>query len=138
MLQKIIMISSLFIFSLTLHASYLINHYPDGSSTYIGSVPYTTNSFEYSNGGNSVGFSERHYVPIIINNATTQGYWVWLNNSNVPSNAIVFEYINGYPTYYCRAQNGNQMEYGRLVPNEGCFLSSDPSVRYNVYQTLVR
>lgn len=124
------------LFSLNSYASYVIYNNPNGTSTYVGSIPLS-NGFEYSNSNGSMSISNTQYVPIITNNYS-QGYWAWLSGNIIPGNAIVLEYINGNPIYHCRVQIDNQMQYGRLIPNEGCFLFSNSSIRYDSYQILVR
>lgn len=139
MLKNIIIFSILFfplIFSPNSHSSYVIYNNPNGTSTYVGSVPIT-NGFEYSNSSGSMSISNTQYVPLVTNNYS-QGYWAGIRGSIIPGNAIVMEYINGNPTYYCRAQIDNGMQYGRLIPGEGCFLFSDSSILYDSYQILVR
>jgi len=135
MLKSIITFSIVF-FSLNSFSSYAIYSYPTGISTYVGSTPIT-NGFEYSNSSGSMSIRKTQYVPIVTNNYS-QGYWAGIRGNIIPGNAIVLEYINGNPTYYCRVQIDNDMQYGRLIPDEGCFLFSDSSVHYDSYQILVR
>src|ERR1700742_2940780 len=100
------------IFVSNAEASYVI--YNQGSET--TSIPYTGSGFYYSDqSGNSMEYREIHNVPVVINqypNAT----WISVNNENIPGNAIVLQYINGYPVFYCRIKNANGYFYGKLFP----------------------
>ncbi|GEM_PF-4620083 len=106
----------------------------------IESIPYQGSGFNYSDQyGNSIGISNVQYVPVIVNTSTIpNGYWVLAKDGEIPANAIVMEYINGNPIYYCALQSGNQLLLGELVPNQGCFLFNDPSMLHSNYLALIR
>lgn len=107
-------------------------------STYIGSVPYAAPSFYYIGpGGNAIGYREIHSMPIFIHTQYPYGNWVWMKNGSVPFNALVYQYHNGRPLFYCRTFYFNQLVYGYLVPNEGCYLSPG-NAPMNEYEVLIR
>lgn len=104
----------------------------------IGSVPVQNSGFYYSDSyGNSIGVSQTSNVPVLINQYPN-AVWVSMTNGQVPSNAIVSQYINGYPLYFCRVQNYNRFIYGQLVPNQGCYISNQQTQPFRSYQILVR
>jgi len=61
-----------------------------------------------------------------------------MDKANVPPNAIVLQYINGYPAYYCRLFIQNQLYYGQLIRGEGCYVSDVSEKPFPSYETLVR
>lgn len=122
------------------YASYVIYHNNTAITNSIGSIPYDSSGFSYTGpGGDSVSYREIRYTPILYNQYPN-AVWVEVhNNNNLPANAIIYQYVNGRAVFYCKVFNGNQIEYGWLVPNEGCFLFSYPQDKpYSSYQILVR
>lgn len=133
MYKSFIFIISFLFFTNSL-ASYVIYH--DGRQS-IGSVPFSS-GFYFSGGGGSMSVTETHYVPVIYNQYP-DAVWVPAAQGRLPVNAIIYQYINGRPVFYCRIQDDYRIEYGQLVPDEGCFLFSEPQGEpYTSYQVLVR
>jgi hypothetical protein len=137
-------ISAIFLLFLTInqnsYASYVNYNSSDSSySNSFESIPYTNSGFYYSDPrGNSMSITETRSYPVIVNQYPNAN-WVWINNNgNIPGNALVLQYINGNPVFYCRVQNGNALYYGRLVPNQGCYLTNNPNQAFNTYQVLIR
>jgi len=121
------------------YANYVIynNSNQTTTSTFYGSVP-SFSGFSYSDGqGNSIRVGQIQYIPIQSIQGVN-GIWVWANGGKVPANAIVLQYENGFPVYYCRVPQGNQMYYGQLIPNQGCVISNQINNQFSSYQTLVR
>lgn len=110
------------------------------SYTYsVESLPANQSGFYYSDGrGNSVSFQRTQNVPVIINNYPN-AVWAPMTNGSVPPNAIIMQYVNGFPVYFCKVQINNQIVYGQLFPGEGCVLADDEDNRtYQSYSVLIR
>jgi len=106
------------------------------TSTTYGSVP-SFSGVSFSDGqGNSIQVGQIQYIPIQSIQGVS-GIWVQANGGLVPANAIVLQYNNGFPVYYCRVLQGNQMYYGQLLPNQGCSIATQPPTLFNSYQVLV-
>lgn len=66
--------------------------------------------------------------------------WIPVKNGDIPPNAIVNNQDdNGTTTYYCRAKLMNKINYGVLVPNDGCYIQSQSvTMRFTTYDVLVQ
>lgn len=106
-----------------------------GTITY-GSYPQQDSGFYFSDGqGNSVNVGSTRSVPYIYNNYPA-AIWVDAATNRLPANMIIYQYINGYPSYLCRIfQNGNWY-YGQLVDN-GCSMQDSESEIYTSFQVLI-
>ncbi len=74
----------------------------------------------------------------IYTNQYPNAIWVQVSNGYVPPNAIVLQYINGYPAYYCRVQINGEIYYGQLLRGDGCYVDDVSDRPFSAYQTLVR
>lgn len=64
--------------------------------------------------------------------------WVWSDSGDVPDNAIIYQYQNNAPIFYCRAYVEGDFYDGYLVPNDGCYADLDgQSTRFELYQVYV-
>lgn len=71
-------------------------------------------------------------------NQLPNGVWVTANSGNVPDNAIAYSDQNGNTAYYCRAMYNNQLYYGELLPNDGCYAQDQSTlIRFTEYDVLV-
>jgi len=113
--------------------------YTNLPSTYtIGSVPVDNTSFYYNDGrGNFVSIRQSTNIPVIISQFN-QGQWIVSQTNQMPYNAIVIQYINGYPIYACRILYRNQVAYGQMLPHQGCFIPNLSTTPFTSYQLLVR
>jgi hypothetical protein len=119
-----------------------VNYHPDDTSyshsSVTGSVPYTSSGFYYTDTrGNAIGYRETKSIPVIVNQYTGAA-WIWMENRNIPANAIVLQYVNGYPIFYCRVQNSGAFYYGQLIPNQGCRVPDISTQPMSAYQVLVK
>jgi hypothetical protein len=65
--------------------------------------------------------------------------WVSAENGNVPPKAVINNTDNGKSTYYCRANYMNQLTYGVLVANDGCYIeTSSATMRFTTYDVLIK
>ena len=132
----------LYLFLPLLFFTYPLNSdasYVSYTNTYtVGSVPIDSNSFYYSDGrGNYISIRQSTNIPVIINQYH-QGSWISINNNRIPNQAIVIQYINGYPVYACRIYYQNRILYGQLIPYQGCYIQNLSPQPFNSYQILVR
>lgn len=128
-----LLLSTLF-FNLNSYASYVTYT----NSYIVGSVPVDNNSFYYSDGrGNSISIRQSTNIPVIISQYNT-GNWIQMNHNRLPAQAIVIQYINGYPVYACRIFYQNRILYGSMIPNQGCFIPNLSAQAFSSYQLLVR
>jgi hypothetical protein len=129
-----ICLSSLLLFlccALNSNASYV-------TTTTVNSFPYQSSGFSYSDGsGNSISVNQTQAVPIIVNQYPN-AVWVTNHASRIPANAIIYQYINGYPVFFCRVRDGADIYYGQLVVNEGCYLDDYDGPPTDNYDVLVR
>lgn len=131
---KLLLILLSVLISTESHASYVSY----GNTSQITSVPYTTSGFGFSDGsGNSMSFTSTTNVPIFVNQYPN-AIWVQMDKANVPPNALILQYLNGYPVYYCRLWIQDQLYYGQLIRGEGCYVSDISEKPFQSYQTLVR
>lgn len=101
------------------------------------SLPVDQSGFYYSDGrGNSISIQRTQNVPVFVNNYPN-AIWVPMSNGELPPNAIIMQYVNGFPVYFCKVQMNNQFAYGQLYPGEGCVLSDD-NHQYQSYYVLIR
>ncbi|MDR3491265.1 MAG: hypothetical protein P4M12_04375 [Gammaproteobacteria bacterium] len=118
----------------TLFATYALLKQPMFSTPYynnLGIYPSTVNT-PTSPSSNNV---------VTPNNTTTPSNesWVSAKDGNFPDNSVVNNTENGKSTYYCRTTYMNKLNYGVLVPHDGCYIET-PSVtmRFTTYETLIR
>lgn len=74
------------------------------------------------------------------NNATLPDNETWIaaKNGDVPKNGVINTNDNGKLTYYCRAKYGNKLNYGVLVPNDGCYVENESvTMRFTSYDALI-
>ncbi len=136
-LLNLLMISMLVVISPSSHASY-VSYTHTANTTQITSVPYTQSGFGFSDGsGNSMSFTRTSNAAVMVNQYPN-AVWVQMENANVPPNAIILQYINGYPAYYCRVESDHQVYYGQLIRGDGCYISELTEKPFRSYQTLVR
>lgn len=103
----------------------------------IGSVPVQDYGYSYSDSrGNSISISQTTNYPVIMDQYPN-AVWVSMSNGQLPPNAIVVQYINGYPAYFCRVQGSEGRYYGQLMPGQGCYVP-DLSQTFDAYDVLVR
>lgn len=103
-----------------------------------GSFPDRDTGFYYSDGrGNSISVGRTQNVPYIYNNYPS-AVWVDATNDRMPANLIVYQYINGYPSYLCRVGINGQWRYGQFIANEGCVLENDENTSFSSFQVLIR
>lgn len=109
-----------------------------GFTNTIMSVPASGSGFSYSDGqGNSISINRTQNVPVVVN-AYPNAIWIPMQNGALPPNAIIMQYVNGYPVYYCKVQRSDQTYYGQLLPNEGCSLYEQDNYVYKDYFVLSR
>lgn len=104
----------------------------------ISSEPYDQSGFYYSDGrGNSISIRESRSVPVV---SVYNNYGIWISHHgvSVPANAIVVQYVNGYPLFACRVFQHRQIYYGKMVPNRGCFVYDLSQQPYSRFELLVR
>ncbi len=64
--------------------------------------------------------------------------WVSAKDGDVAQNAVINNTENGKSTYYCRTNYMNQLSYGVLVPNDGCYIeTSSATTRFTTYDVLI-
>lgn len=120
----------------TCYAEMRVHYHP--SQTTLTSQPGVTSGFSYSDGvGNSISANQTRYLPVIVQQYPN-AYWVYMTGGNIPANAIVVQYINGYPSYSCRVQTNDGIFYGMVVLNRGCAVSEYPQVIFSSYSVLTR
>tara|TARA_R110000868_G_scaffold15698_33_gene71703 strand:+ start:205 stop:618 length:414 start_codon:yes stop_codon:yes gene_type:complete len=121
------------------YASYVIYHSSEPSNTqHIGSFPYQTSGFSYSDGrGNSISIGETQYLPYVVNQYPN-AVWVTINSNRLPPNAIIQQYINGNPAYFCRVLHHGKTYNGYYMRGEGCRTTSNFANEYGELQVLIR
>lgn len=111
-------------------ASYVYYRYGN-QEQYVGSVPYVSDGFYYSDGtGNSISIRKTRHVPVVVYQYPN-ARWVTVSGE-LPRGAIVMEYINGYPVYYCRMVINGRLQQGQFVPGRGCMLGQHNSVSSSI------
>lgn len=106
--------------------------------TVFTSQPVDVSGFSYSDGfGNSISVRQKQYVPVIVQQYPN-AFWVYMTNGQIPPNAIVVQFINGYPNYSCRVQTNDGIFYGLIVFNEGCAVPDYPQTIFSSYGVLTR
>lgn len=104
----------------------------------ITSVPVESSGFTYSDGnGNYISVGETRQIPVVVQQYPN-AVWVKMSNGRIPPNAVVVQYTNGYPNYYCRIQTGDGILYGRVIFNQGCMVDEYPQVLFSDYDVLSR
>lgn len=122
------------VFPIGVHASYVTY----SNTQTIESIPYTGSGFYFSDGqGNSISYTETRNIPVIVSRYPN-AVWVYYGHKFLPPNAVVAEYVNGRAAYYCRVEQGRRLLYGRLIPNEGCYVTGMDSKPYLSFQILIR
>lgn len=112
--------------------------YYQPQQTVFTSQPETVSGFSYSDGfGNSISVNQKQYMPVIVQQYPN-ALWVYMTNGRIPPNAIVVQYINGYPSYSCRVQTNDGIFYGLIVFNEGCAVPEYPQTIFSTYGVLSR
>lgn len=104
----------------------------------ITSVPGIFSGFTYSDGsGNSISVGETRHIPVVVQQYPN-AVWVNMSNGRIPPNAIIVQYTNGYPNYYCRVRTGDGIFYGQVILNQGCVVDEYPQVVFSNYDALSR
>lgn len=113
-----------------------MQHAAAGTVTY-GSFPAGENGFYFSDGnGNSVSVGSTRSIPYIYNNYPS-AIWVDATMDRLPANMIIYQYINGYPSYLCRVAQNGQFYYGQLL-DKGCAMQDNEAEVYASFQVLIR
>lgn len=103
-----------------------------------GSYPDSDSNFYFSDGrGNSIAVGTTQNIPYIYNNYPS-AIWVDGATDRLPANMVVYQYINGYPSYLCRVSQDGRWMYGQLIINEGCVLNDDDNTTFKSFQVLIR
>ncbi len=102
-----------------------------------GSYPQNSNGMYFSDGhGNSIYMGSTQSIPYIYNNYPS-AIWVDAATNRLPANLIIYQYINGFPSYLCRILLNGNWAYGQLIINQGCMLQNYDRV-FSSFQVLVR
>ena len=109
-------------------------YYP---GNYLYSYPLIINNYNtyYDLPQNSVQQSGRAGQ---ISAAQSKETWVTVRNGDIPDSAVINMNANGQVTYYCRTKYMNKMNYGELIPNDGCYIDGENvTMRFTNYQVLI-
>ena len=99
-------------------------------------MSYSDSAGNYLSSGTIQSYPYIQAYPYIINQYPS-AIWVPMTKGRVAYTAIVMQYVNGHPVYYCRVATSGGLVYGQLVPNEGCYLDDEEEAVME-YEVLIR
>ena len=93
----------------------------------------------YSDYPNSPMMYAEPVVPMAYSSVLERNeIWIKINNGRLPLNAVVNNNVNNTKTYYCRAKYMGKLNYGVLIPHDGCYIEKKSlTMRFTQYEVLV-
>lgn len=91
----------------------------------ITSAPVKWSGYSSDDGqGNSISINKSTNVPVIMREHP-HAVWIYKQNGSIPNGAIIMEYLNQVPVYYCKVEVRGRVYYGAMLYGDsGCNIPS--------------